>query len=71
MIEDGRNGFLYDPGDVRTLAEKIEVLLRDEDTRMRIVREARMTVEKFDIERTIDETERLYYTLALRASSST
>ncbi|HDH99790.1 MAG: hypothetical protein DRP94_00975 [Candidatus Latescibacterota bacterium] len=74
VIEDGRNGFLYDPGDSRTLARRIEVLLEDEDTRRRIIQEAKRTVVKrFDIERTIDETERLYYTLTYRrrARSST
>lgn len=36
LILDGRNGFLYEPGDVADLASKLEALAWDEDLRVRV-----------------------------------
>ena len=48
LIEDGRTGFLFTPGDHRELAERLNCLMRDEQVRNRMSREARLTaVERF------------------------
>lgn len=31
LIEDGKNGFLFDAGDYKGLAQKIEILLQNKD----------------------------------------
>lgn len=41
LIEDGETGLLFPPGDVETLAEKIEFLLNDKDARINIGEKAR------------------------------
>ena len=41
MIEDGKTGFLFDPGDVQKLAEKILVLLKDKNLRDKMGEEAK------------------------------
>lgn len=52
-IRDGEEGFLVDPGDVEALADRIELLLRDNDARTRMGKAARQrfleeyTHEKF------------------------
>ena len=41
LIEDGANGFLFSPGDVEALAEKISLLLENENIRTRLGAKAR------------------------------
>jgi glycosyltransferase involved in cell wall biosynthesis len=48
VIEDGRNGFLFDPGDNDALALKLELLLSNVAIRERLVLEARATAIEFD-----------------------
>lgn len=64
LIWDGENGFLYNAGDAETLASKINLLLTNRKLKQRIVRNALQTVKnEFNIERTIDGIENIYYDL--------
>lgn len=61
IIEDGVTGLLVTPGDANALADAIERLWRDPSTRHAIGRAGAASVrERFGIERTLDEVERLY-----------
>jgi glycosyltransferase involved in cell wall biosynthesis len=61
IINDGKNGFLVSPGDVNKLAEKIIMLLEDENLRKKIAVASRRTVlEKFSVVRMANQTARLY-----------
>ncbi len=61
LIVDGRNGYLFDDGDVRTLAQRITHVVTRPATTWRMVENARRTaLEQFSIERTADGYERLF-----------
>jgi glycosyltransferase involved in cell wall biosynthesis len=67
IIEDGVSGRLVAPGEPRVLAEAIGSLLRDEDLRSRMGREARRRVATvFSMGQTIRQTERYYEGLLSR-----
>ena len=53
-IQDRVNGFLVKPGDADELANRIEVLLKDRELRLKFVHEARRTAEcEFDLDRNV------------------
>lgn len=45
VIDDGRNGLLFEPGELDDLSEKLGRLLHDSDLRQRLAREARLSME--------------------------
>lgn len=56
IIDDGKDGFLFDPGDSAALAHLIENLLADESLRQRIGNAARQTtVNHWDIQKRKEE----------------
>jgi len=56
LIEDGTDGFLFTPGDVNALAEKISLLLDDKATRIKIGNKARQKArEQMDFSQYADK----------------
>ena len=54
LIEHQKTGLLARPGDVRDLAEKLEIALYDEQLRGRVALLGRQKVEKyFDVDRNV------------------
>jgi glycosyltransferase involved in cell wall biosynthesis len=45
VIEDGKNGLLFEPGDLGDLTEKLDRLLHDTELRGRLARAARLSME--------------------------
>jgi glycosyltransferase involved in cell wall biosynthesis len=63
FVEDGRNGFLFSPGDHHELAERVERLFHDEQSRERLGRQARsFVVEGFSTESLLAAHLRIYQT---------
>lgn len=61
LVHDGENGFLFEPGNVDELAEKLTlVLTMPEDELLAFKRESLRLVEAHDIQRTLDTFESLY-----------
>lgn len=61
IVEDGMNGLIFDVGDARQLADKIRLLISDEELRSRLAENGRETVrERYTIEKVVDTLERLY-----------
>ena len=61
LVHDGENGFLFQPGNVDDLAEKLtRVLTMPEDDLQRMKRESLAIVEAHDIQRTLNTFEALY-----------
>jgi len=61
IIEDGETGFLADPKDVRDFSDKIKVLLRDKDLRLKIGAKGRERVFKnFTWEKAVKETLKVF-----------
>lgn len=61
LVHDGENGFLFEPGNVDELAEKLtRVLTMPEDELLKLKKESLRIVEAHDIQRTLDTFESLY-----------
>jgi len=61
LIDEGGNGYLFEPGNDRELAERItQILQLDPEAYERMQRASLAMVEGHDIERTLDTFERLY-----------
>jgi glycosyltransferase involved in cell wall biosynthesis len=71
IIEDGRNGLLFAPGDFASLAAAMERLLRDPVLRAELGAAARRTVrERFDEEGSAERYRTLFAELAARRGRS-
>jgi len=61
VVEDGKSGILFEPGDVSGLASAMVRLLNDNELRLKLGAEARKRiVDSFSIDRIADEYIRLY-----------
>ena len=61
LVHDGENGFLFEPGNVDELAEKLtRVLTMPENELQALKKESLRIVESHDIQRTLDTFESLY-----------
>lgn len=60
IIEDGKNGFLSNVGDVDNMSRQAIRILRDEETLNRFKAEARKQAQRFDIVNIVPEYEALY-----------
>lgn len=61
LVHHGENGFLFEPGNVDDLAEKLTDVLRMPDAALRKLKEASLKfIEAHDIERTLNTFESLY-----------
>ncbi|MGV8884943.1 MAG: glycosyltransferase [Microbacteriaceae bacterium] len=61
LVHDGDNGYLFEPGNVTDLAERLtEVLTLPEDDLQKLKRSSMKIVEAHDIQRTLDTFEQLY-----------
>jgi glycosyltransferase involved in cell wall biosynthesis len=63
MIDDGRNGYLLDTGDVQGLAESIRRLATDEALRNTFSKKAREKVKLFSNDEMAQKTSALYQQL--------
>jgi glycosyltransferase involved in cell wall biosynthesis len=61
LVHDGENGFLFEPGNINDLAEKLtRVLTMSADEVLKFKKESLAIVAAHDIERTLDTFESLY-----------
>ena len=67
LIEDGRNGFLFPPGEARALADGIERVLADPSRAAGMGQASRMIAEGHSLERTLGAFEALYGRLVKRS----
>ena len=72
VVDEGETGFLVDPGDTRGLAERLATLAGDPALRTRMGEEGRVRVlERYAVERLVDDVDALYRELLTGASSPT
>lgn len=67
LVEDGRSGFIVEPGDVAGFARCIVELLTDKDLRRRMGQRSRQLAERFRLETVAGKYRQLYYKVAGRA----
>ena len=67
IIEDGISGFLVEPGDVRSLADKINYLIEHDNERKRIGANAKQRSKLFKIESIAEEWNNLFKELIMTA----
>lgn len=61
LVKDGKNGYLFEPGDVRGAAEKILGLLEDDALRRKMARNSLDMIRDHDFEKILDRFEDIYY----------
>ena len=61
LIKEGYNGFLVNPEDSDDLAEKILIVLRNDELRREMSKNSLSYARKFSVEEHIEEIERLFY----------
>ncbi len=64
LVEDGRSGFVVEPGDQRALAQRIVEMLTNADMRRRMGGRARQLAERFQLQIVAAQYRRLYYQVA-------
>lgn len=64
-VQDGVNGFLLSPGDIRGMADKIIYLLTHPDIARDMGHQGQKLVDEFDIRRMVRQQEELYQSLLL------
>jgi len=60
VIEDGKSGLLFEPGNVKELAEKIKFVLKNEDEAEKLKEGGRKRAEKFSWDETVRKTLDVY-----------
>ena len=60
IVTEGKDGFLVDLGDVKALAEKICVLIEDEALRKEMGVNARMNIDRFDLDKIAQQWENVF-----------
>ena len=61
LVHEGENGYLFDPGDAKDLADKLSRVLRLSDSELRRMKEASLRyIAAHDIQRTLSIFEQLY-----------
>ncbi|MDA2805220.1 glycosyltransferase [Nocardiopsis suaedae] len=68
LVEQGRNGYLYEPGSPDDLAKYLSAILASPEERSRMGAESRAMAARHDHERSLDRFERIYADVALRSS---
>ncbi|MEJ5359473.1 MAG: glycosyltransferase family 4 protein [Desulfobacterales bacterium] len=70
LVQDGRTGILFAPGDVEALAGGIRRLLRDRDLAARLAARGLAHCRRYDLAVMVDQLRRLYLALASRPGTS-
>lgn len=63
VIEDGANGYLAPPNDIRALARKMDLMICDDEKRHMMGQNAGRLIKRFEKENILDEWEDLFITL--------
>jgi glycosyltransferase involved in cell wall biosynthesis len=67
VVRDGVDGFLVEPGDVDAMADRLAALAGDPELRARMGAAGReRVIERYSVERLLDDTDRLYRDLLMR-----
>lgn len=63
IIEDGKNGFLIENGNIDSFVEKLEQLIEDENLRIQMGNNANESVKKYDVETIMQQWKSLFESL--------
>lgn len=65
IINDGKDGLLVENGNIEKLAEKIAYLIENKNIRMDMGRQARINVQRFQMENIVEQWKRLFEELTV------
>jgi glycosyltransferase involved in cell wall biosynthesis len=60
IIQDGENGFIVPNNDINAFAEKVCLLMDNQDLRENMAKKCMESVKKFSIENIVNEWEKLF-----------
>lgn len=60
IIQNGKNGILIKPFDIKEYIQKLDFLMSNEETRMTMAKNAMTSVRKFDVANVADQWEKLF-----------
>ncbi len=60
LIHDQRNGFLFEPGNEKDLADKLYIILQNKELREKMSKESLEMIKEHDVDRVMDRTEEAY-----------
>ncbi|PWA08451.1 glycosyltransferase family 4 protein [Flavobacterium laiguense] len=63
IIDEGKNGFLIEDGNVDSFVQKLELLIEDENLRIQMAVNAQENVKKYDLESTMQQWKSLFESL--------
>ncbi|OOG69878.1 glycosyltransferase family 4 protein [Flavobacterium sp. A45] len=63
IIEEGENGFLIEDGNVDSFVQKLELLIEDENLRIKMGKNAQESVQKYDLDSIMQQWKLLFETL--------
>jgi len=63
LVQDGVNGFLFEPGNYNQASEKILLLIKDRDLRKKMGKNSLKIIRRQEFNDTLDRFEEIYYSL--------
>jgi glycosyltransferase involved in cell wall biosynthesis len=63
IINDGVNGFLIEDGNVDSFVQKLDLLIEDENLRIKMGKNAQESVKKYDLDSIMQQWKSLFETL--------
>ena len=66
IIEEGKDGFLVEPGDQKTFAARLRTLIEDEDLRRQMGQAAKLNSERFSLDNVMKQWEALFAELTAK-----
>ncbi|MBR8740577.1 glycosyltransferase [Nocardiopsis sp. MG754419] len=70
LVEEGRNGYLYEPGDPDRLADRVRAVVASEKTRSRMGAHSRAMASRHRMEDSLERFERIYEDVSVGALAS-
>lgn len=63
LVKDGDNGYLFKPGDIEDISSKMIKMFEDKKVRLQMGKRSLELIQKHEINKTMDEFERIYKSL--------
>lgn len=69
IIEDNENGFLIEDGNSNDFEKKVALLIEDKELRIRMGKKAKLSIEKYQIDKVMNQWDGLFHEIANRVKN--